>query len=65
MGIARRCGPTASLAAVMVASVSMSRVGVRRLLAIGGGLSTASGGIEVFGPLMVPLVRGGARRRLV
>ena len=58
MGIARRCGPTASLAAVMVASVSMSRVGVRRLLAIGGGLSAASGRIEDFGPLMVPLVGG-------
>ena len=58
MDIARRCGPTASLAAVMVASVSMSWVGVRRLLAIGDGLSAASGGIEDFGPLMAPLVAG-------
>ena len=58
MGVARRCGPTASLAAVMIASVSMSRVDVRRLLAIGGGLSTASGGIEDFGSMMVPLVGG-------
>ena len=57
MDIARQCGPTASLAAVMVASVSMSRVDIRRLLAIGGAPPAASG-IEGFGPLMVPLDGG-------
>ena len=58
MGVAWRCGPTRPLAAVMVASVSMSRVGARRLLVIDGGLPVASNGMEGFGPLVVPLNGG-------